>query len=178
VVAQGTQRGMLLCGTGVASYPGSRDSRNHAYAILDAALPGSPALRGCLSPTDSKPSYKPDILPNPRLGCNTCPAICLNRPPRELALLHMIPPSSFAEWSVPANPPGKPNWLCLHHRWIKHNPSVLKDLPLTPAYTNWLCLARSTLWRNHPAHDVHFFPDTPFLLNLALFSTIRYLFAC
>jgi hypothetical protein len=65
---------------GLPLYPGSRDSRNHAYAILDAALPGSRALRGLRFPAGPAPGYEPSILPHPGPGSNAHPSRRTTRP--------------------------------------------------------------------------------------------------
>jgi len=53
------RNGVFLC------HRGSRDACNLAYAILDAALPCSRALRRFECPADSEPSYKHSIVPRP-----------------------------------------------------------------------------------------------------------------
>ena len=106
---------------GFSCHRGSRDTCNHAYAILDAASQCSRALTGFECPADSEPSYKPNIVPDgtpnaspfptshPR-GHPACradsrslapPAFLgqKSRPPRATCQIHKVPVSPKPRFS-------------------------------------------------------------------------------
>jgi hypothetical protein len=103
---------MLPRVTGGTSYPGSCESCNHANAILDAALPCSPALRGLISPPILNPATNLILyhIPAP----DAMPILPLSGPPLQIGFVWQsdsrssLPPSAC--YPLPAN------WLCLRGR--------------------------------------------------------------